>query len=195
MVVEKEKELQILGVLHDLNIALRIEGYNNIKLEMIRAKENIMGNLKLLNEIKPLPERYRFFNTYKDSEKILFLIGRFNWLQNKVFSDFESTSFLRSEKEAKEVFEKAFLDYKYNFDLLLKFSSISQNLFDLYNLEEKLELEFYSNKNNLDLKKELEEASKTLEEVQTKCRKAEINFFSDFVKINDIRLFETIEKN
>ena len=200
MVVDKEKESFILGEIHDLCTNLRSSNYNNIKIEMIIAREHVIGNLKLLNGIKPFPERYHFFKNFKDSSEVKSQIDNFNKLSNKVFKDYEKTSFLRNETEAKKVFDEIFLGKKYDYDLLLKFSSISQNLFELYEIEEETRRNFWNSENEkkdektiLSLKNIYEEANKTLEEVQKNHIQAEKNFFSNFVKINNIRLFETLE--
>ena len=68
----------------------------------------------------------------------------------------------------------------------------------MYEIEEKICFEIYAaeKSNSLNLKElviEYDNAKQTLNEVQEKHMNSEINFFRDFVKKNDIRLFETIE--
>ena len=198
MVAEKTKEQEILKDLFELDTNLRSSGYTNIKLKMIRAKIHIIGNLKLLNEIKPLPEKYHFFKEFKDSKDILYYIDKLNKISNLVFKDVTKTTFLNVKETSKKIFDNVFSSVIYDFDLLYKFCSLSQNLYEMYEIEEKICFEIYAaeKSNSLNLKElviEYDNAKQTLNEVQEKHMNSEINFFRDFVKKNDIRLFETIE--
>lgn len=199
MIVEKTKEQEILKNLFELDVCLRTSGYTNIKLKMIRAKNHIIGNLKLLNEIKPLPEKYHFFKEFKDSKDILYYIDKFNKISILVFKDVTKTTFLNDKEISKKIFDNIFSNVEYDFDLLYKFCSLSQNLYEMYAIEEKICFEVYEAEkvNSLNLKQletEYDNAKETLNEVYLKHMNSEMNFFSDFVKKNDIRLFETIEE-